>query len=60
MKNPTTILREALALLHTLPTGIDPDGVDENDTSPEDTVFHVGSLVARKVQEAIAELEKGL
>lgn len=52
------LLHEALNCLHDLPPGIDPEGVNEMDTSPEDMTFHVGSIAARRIVEALTILEK--
>lgn len=46
----------ALHMLLSLPSGIDEDA-DENDTSPDDMVAHVGGLIFRKLQAAKSEAE---
>ena len=46
----------ALHMLLSLPSGIDEDA-DENDTSPEDMVAHIGGLISRKLQVAKEKAE---
>lgn len=60
----TAIEREhveaALHYIRDLPTGTcpDEDAVDENDTSPEDAVFFLGSLAERELLKALGKWEK--
>ncbi len=50
-----TLIQEAFDLVHQLPSGIDSDGVDEEDESPDDMAFHVGSMIAVRLKRALEE-----
>lgn len=50
------LVQEALDILRMLPTGIDEDGVDESDRSPEDATWHIGSMVGARLKKALGEV----
>ncbi len=50
------LIQEAFDLVHQLPSGIDSDGVDEEDARPDDMAFHIGSMIAVRLRKVLEEL----